>query len=241
MTFLHKRVGEGNAFGADLRDLRDHKGVTIEDAARHTKIHDALLRAFEGDRVEDIEDPLFAERHLRMYVQYVGGYEPYFLGRYRARCEELQRKRKAEDLLPRTRGVRSFDLFIGAHLTGILGVLLLALFLGGYVLWQAHLVRIAPPLTVDAPTEGQVLTEPRIDVRGQTIPEAYVNINGHDVPVDPHGGFVFPMDVRRGTTVIHTVARRRRGSETVIDRRVVYDRALNDVDALTLPTASSTP
>lgn len=68
--------------------------------------------------------------------------------------------------------------------------------------------------------------------------EAHVLINGRTAPVDSNGHFALSVDVRRGTTPITVVARRRRGSETEITRNVVYDSAL--LESTPFPAATST-
>ncbi len=240
MTFLHKRVGKGSgAFGSDLRDLRELNGFSLEQVSHDTKIRDTILRALEEDRMDEIEDPAFAERHLLTYVRYLGGYEPYFMARYRAKLEELKAQRKTTELLPRRRSLGRFDLVVGPHLIGFFGVLLLAFALGGYIWWQAEAVRTPPSLEIYSPLDGERLERPTAVVRGRTMPEAYVSVNGHDAAVDASGNFELTLDVRRGTTVITIIARRRRGSETRLDRRVMYDRPLEETGLLDLQTASS--
>jgi hypothetical protein len=246
MTFLHKRVGEGSgSFGADLCDLREHNKRTLEEAAYGTKISERMLRSFEEDQIADIDDPAFAERHLLAYVRYLGGYEPYFLTRYRAKIAELKASRRTEQLLPRRRGVRGLDLFVGPHFLGVLGILFLALGLGGYVWWQARAMRVPPPLTVLKPVDGERIQKPSVVVQGKTMGEAYVTVNGVDAPVDADGNFSVTVDVRRGATVISVIARRRRGSESRVERRVVYDRPLPGLELLpgygTSTVATSTP
>jgi cytoskeletal protein RodZ len=239
MAFLHKRLGQGDGlFGADLRDLRESRDIALEQAAEHTRIRITVLEALEQDRVEDLGDPAFAERHLMTYVRYLGGHEPYFLARHRERIRAMNAERKVEDLLPRTRRVRALDLFVGPQLLAIGGVILLAALLGGYVLWQAYLVRIPPPITITSPQEGEVLQRPTVLVQGETMAEAHVIVNGRTAPVDSDGFFSLSVDVRRGTTPITVVARRRRGSETQVTRNVVYDSAL--LNAPSFPVATST-
>ncbi|HWQ99596.1 MAG TPA: helix-turn-helix domain-containing protein [Candidatus Methylomirabilis sp.] len=241
MTFLHKRVGEGaGTFGGDLQDLRELRGFTVEQVARDTKIRDTIIRALENDRLQDIEDPAFMERHLLTYVRFLGGYEPYFLARYRAKLDLLQARRTTRDLLPRALGVRGWDLMVGPHLLGVLGILALALALGGYVWWQAQAVGTPPPLEIQSPADGERLMRPSVVVRGQTMPEAFVRVNGHDAAVNSEGAFELTLDVRRGTTIITIVAQRRRGSETRVVRRVVYDRPLQETELLDLSGNTST-
>ncbi len=239
MSFLHKRLGRGDGlFGADLRDLRESRDLTLEEVAAVTRIHDVVLRAFEADRLEDLDDPAFSERHLVAYVRYLGGHEPYFTARYRASVRALNRERNTAELLPRTRNVRARDFFSGPQLMAVSGIILFAALLGGYVLYQARMVQVPPPLTITSPEEGAVLERPTVQVYGKTMAEAFVTINGRSAAVDPEGHFSLSMDVRRGTTPIVIVARRRRGSETEVIRNVVYDSAL--LETPVFPSATST-
>ncbi len=241
MTFLHKRVREGDAsFGSDLRDLRELHGITFEEACRATKIDRKILKAFEEDRLEDLDDPIFAERHLAAYVKYLGGYEPYFRMRYEGRLAGVSSERKTEDLLPRVRKIGFFDLFAAPQFLAFLGILAFAGLLGGYVLWQAHAVNTPPPLAVDRPRDGEILSVPRADVRGATIAEATVSVNGRDAPVAPDGTFGIELDVPRGTSAVTITAKRRRGSETTVVRRVTYERELPGTDELEGITGTGT-
>lgn len=239
MSFLHKRLGRGDGlFGADLRDLRESRDIPLTQAAEETRIRITLLQAFEEDQLEELGDPAFSERHLLAYVRYLGGHEPYFTARYRASVRALNKERQVAELLPRTRNVRMRDLLSGPQLFAAAGILLFSIAVGGYVLYQARTVQIPPPLTIHAPEEGAVLEGSTVQVVGQTMPEAFVTINGRSAAVDPQGHFQLSIDVRRGTTPITIVARRRRGSETSIVRNVVYGDAL--LETPVFPSATST-
>jgi cytoskeletal protein RodZ len=241
MTFLHKSVGdEPSSFGSDLRDLRDLHAISLETACRETRIDRSILEALEADRVEDLDDPIFAERHLLAYVSYLGGYEPYFKARYRTRLKELGKKRETTDLLPRKRNVRFFDLFVAPQFLAFLGVVCLGIGLGGYVVWQAYVVNAPPPLEIEEPADGERLDRPRVVVVGQTIPEATISVNDRDAAVDGEGRFHLELDVPRGTTVISIVARRRRGSETRVERRVTFDREVTDFRGIEESAPTST-
>lgn len=240
---MHKHVGEGSGtFGSDLRALRELSGLSLAQASAATKIRDTILAALEEDRMMDLDDPAFVEHHLLAYVRYLGGHEQYFIARYRECLKALHAERRVSELLPRVRKIRRRDLFSGPQILALGGLVLFAVGLGGYVAWQAILVRIPPPLEVTAPSSGQRLESPTVTVRGQTIAGAEVAVNGRSAPVDGTGAFTVSLDVRRGTTVLSIVARRRRGSETVVERSVVYDAPIEGTEFLEVPalTASST-
>lgn len=240
MTFLHKSVGdEPLLFGSDLRDLRELHSISFEQACAETKIDASVLQAFESDRVGDLPDPIFSKRHLIAYVRYLGGYEPYFVSRYEAKLEALNAHRTVKDVLPQNRPVRFFELFVAPQFLAFSGIVVLAVLLGGYIFWQARTMNTPPPLSIIAPFDGERLTRPRVTVEGETIPEAMVTVNDRSAAVDQQGRFSIQLDVRRGTTVIHIVARRRRGSETVEERRVVFDREILDPSAVLNATSSA--
>jgi hypothetical protein len=48
------------------------------------------------------------------------------------------------------------------------------------------------------------------------------------------------LDVPRGTTVITVAARRRRGSETIVERKVIFDREIMVAPGAAKPSATST-
>lgn len=227
MTFLHKTIGRGESqFGSDLKDLRELHGISFEEACKETKIDASILKLLEEDRILEFNDPLFLKRHLMVYVKYLGGYEPYFSGRFDASIQSNISVRTAKDLLPRERSVRFWDLFVAPQFLTFLGILFLAGILLTYVVWQAYAVNTAPMLELSSPADGARLENARVEVKGKTMPEAMLMVNGQVVAVDEKGNFSMQFDVHRGTNVIRIVAKRRRGSETFVERRVVFDRSI---------------
>lgn len=241
MTFLHKSVGGGESlFGSDLKDLRELHHISFEQACRETRIDAKVLKALEEDRLSDFPDPLFLKRPLMTYVRYLGGYEPYFSGRFDACVESYRNSRTAKDLLPRERSVRFWDLFVAPQFLTFLGIVVLAGILLVYVMWQARAMSRPPELTLTSPAEDMRLEEARVVVAGTTMPEATLLVNGQRVAVDEKGNFSMQFDVHRGTNVLQIIARRRRGSETLIERRVVFDQELPDLFVATSTQAIAT-
>lgn len=229
MTFLHKSVGGSESlFGSDLKDLRELHHISFEQACRETKIDAKVLKALEEDRLSDFDDPLFLKRPLMAYVKYLGGYEPFFSGRFDACVESYRNARTAKDLLPRERSVRFWDLFVAPQFLAFVGILILGGLLMVYVAWQAHAMSRPPVLNLTSPEDGVHLNEARVLVSGTTMPEATLLVNGQRVAVDEKGSFSMQFDVHRGTNVLNIIARRRRGSETSVQRRVVFDQELPD-------------
>ena len=59
-------------FGARLRALRQSKGLSLEDAARHIKLSERTLLSIEEGRREDLPHPVYAKGFVRTYSQFLG-------------------------------------------------------------------------------------------------------------------------------------------------------------------------
>lgn len=221
-----KRLHSSDCLGPDLIELRERAGLSIEEAARGTKLPPSFLRALEEERWTDIDDLIYSERLLRLYVSHLGGNESYYLHKYRACLKERHIEAKPEDFLPRPIKLRLKDLLVAPRLIAIAGFLLFTLLLGGYVYGQARAIRQAPPLEVSEPSEGQAIAEPEITISGKTIPEATVTINGNEAVVRADGTFEQTLYVSRGMTELKIVARKRHGDEVSETRHIFYNREL---------------
>lgn len=238
MTFLHKSVGGSETqFGSDLRDLRELHEISFEQACKETKIDSGILKLLEEDRVTEFRDPLCLKRHLSTYVRYLGGYEPYFSARFDACVQEHRTSRTQKDLLPRERSVRFWDLFVAPQFLTFVGILILAVMLMAYVFWQANMVNTPPMLDLISPADGVRVDDARVSVSGKTMPEAMLTVNGQSVAVDEEGNFSIRLDIHRGMNVVRIVAKRRRGSETVVERRVIFDYPIPDLNGFTTTTS----
>jgi hypothetical protein len=58
--------------GSALRRAREIRGITIDEAARDTKLRAEQLHALEGESFDELGDPVYARAMLRTYAQYLG-------------------------------------------------------------------------------------------------------------------------------------------------------------------------
>jgi len=226
MSFVLKSVNDQGGVGADVKELRVRRGLSIADASRQTKIIESTIRAWEEERWNEIDDPLYSERVFRSYVSFLGGAETYLLNKYRQQLAAYGLKTNPEEYLPRVRNVPRFDLAVGARVKTVAIFSLFVALLAGYVFFQVRAISIPPSLEVTSPQEGLRLAEPRLHVTGKTQPEATVVINDRNTIVQPDGSFSLELDVPRGTTLIVVSAKKRHGREAVVTRRVIYDRPM---------------
>ena len=77
--------------GAALRRAREIRGITLDEAARDTKLRPEQLEALEGESFEDLGDPVYARAMLRTYAQYLGLKPDRVLSVYAKHGEEVAR------------------------------------------------------------------------------------------------------------------------------------------------------
>ncbi len=221
-----KQIHSSECLGPDLIELRERAGLSVEEAAKKTKLPPSFLLSLEEERWTDIDDLIYSERLLRLYVSYLGGNESYYLHKYRACLRARNIVANPEDFLPRPVKLRMKDLLVAPRLIAAAGFFIFSLLLGGYVYGQARAIRKAPTLEIFAPVEGLNISEPEIIVLGKTIPEATVTINGNQAVVRPDGSFEEHIYVSRGMTELNIRARKRHGNEVTETRHIFYEREL---------------
>ena len=76
--------------GSALRRAREIRGITIDEAARDTKLRGEQLYALEGEAFDDLGDPVYARAMLRTYAQYLGLKPERVLSVYAKHAEEVE-------------------------------------------------------------------------------------------------------------------------------------------------------
>lgn len=226
MAFVTKRLNSPGRLGPDLIELRERVDLTLEEAARKTKLAPSIVKAFEEEDWADLPDPVYAERLLKSYVSYFGANESYYLHKFREGLEAREIVRDRATLLPRAMRIGAMDLAVTPRILAAAGFFCFTLLLGGYVFSQARAMSIAPPLVIESPADGERIDDPHVTVRGTTSPGASVTVNGAPAVVGDDGAFEYELNVPRGTTIIRIVSKRRHGSERADARRVIYDRPI---------------
>lgn len=80
------------AIGERLREGRNKKGLTVEQAQKQTKIHSTVITALEDGRCDDILTPNYVKSFLREYSSFLGFDSREIVAEYMALHPELQAK-----------------------------------------------------------------------------------------------------------------------------------------------------
>ena len=60
-----------NSIGAQLKEARNKKSITLEDVHSKIKIHPRVLQLLEEDKFEKLPSPLFAKNFLKSYAEFL--------------------------------------------------------------------------------------------------------------------------------------------------------------------------
>lgn len=87
---------------------------------------------------------------------------------------------------------------------------------------ETTLARTSFHLNVVSPAEEMVVMVPSVEIRGNTVLEAVVTINGKAMPVDASGGFSANLELEPGPNTITVVASDFQGNEQARILTVIY-------------------
>jgi transcriptional regulator with XRE-family HTH domain len=243
MSFVRKQVDTERSFGAELKELRELRGWSMEQLARATGIPHSMLQALEDERLEEFRDPSYAEHHVKAAVKALDGRVGFFMHKYRLLLEGRGQSKPEVPLTFFARIKRS-ALFVPSKYLLWLVPIPLALVLGWYVWRQATDLSAPPVLTISQPAENVVLKHPTVTIAGMTDPSASVSVNGQAAVVQASGDFSVTFNIPRGMTKLTVTSRRRYGGVSQLVRYVTYAPeyapAILDKDALLDATVSAT-
>lgn len=120
-----------SSVGVYLRELREKKGVSLEDMARATRVGRMQLEALEGESFTELPAPVFVKGFIRAYCQFLDTKPDEALAHYRALVGEPDLPGRAV-ATGRGQAARPFTpIAVSLVLLAVLGGGLLAVHLGG--------------------------------------------------------------------------------------------------------------
>lgn len=199
--------------GEYLKSVRLSKGISGEDLERETKIKKSFIQAIEEGHWENLPD--FAV--VTGFVKSIASY----LGEDGNKVTAMLRRDyppKVVSINPKPDVFKTFSW--GPKLTFVLGILIVALILVGYLVFQYINFVKAPRLSVSNPKENEIVNKKTLLVSGKTDPEATIKVNNQPVLVSEDGGFTTEIEVSKETGEVLVISKSRAGKETRVVRKI---------------------
>ena len=202
--------------GELLKATRLKKGLTLEDVERTTRIRVKFLRALEEGDFDKFHSTAYARGFLKNYCEFLGLDANVMLALFRRETTE-----QAVKILPQGIITSESSFFRITPTRAILFIALIVFAAIIYYLFQEYRGFLgAPVLTVEKPSEQEVVSEGELKVVGKADGDASVVVNGEPVSLGESGQFVKTIQVFKGETAITIVAKNRRGKETTVTRKI---------------------
>jgi cytoskeletal protein RodZ len=216
--------------GDVLKKKRESLGKNLETVSQDTKIQKRFLEYIEKNEFDRFESDVFLTGFIKIYSQYLKLDTNKVLALYRRDNPngKLPQKNKKTDKkkfrinISKEKLAKFFtpktiiSISTGIFLIGILA----------YVGIQIYKFQSPPTISISEPTNEYTTTENTVLVKGQTNPDAILEINEHLVDLDEDGNFVESVDLNDGINTITIKARKNSNNilETVETRKVIYNK-----------------
>src|SRR3990167_588901 len=162
--------------GQFLKEARERKNISLENAQRATKIRRKILAKLEASDWDNLPSPTFVKGLLKNYGQFLGLDTRNLLAFFRGEYDEPKTPKATAVALAKRPKLRFTPQVVTT------GILTLAFLLAaGYLYFQYRSFTAAPLLEVTEPAENTKVETFDVNVVGKTYPDANLKINGQKV------------------------------------------------------------
>lgn len=222
--FRTRKIASAASVGEQLSAKRNELGLTLDQAAKETKISSKYLAALEAGKLQDLPGEIYSRNFIRHYAAWLGLDANQLASQH---CSE----RKLHNQTNNAAQQRNFDrpvervsplsLVVSPKLIRNAAIGFLALLVIVYLGTRIQNIFQSPELVVTTPAEDLVTVQNVITIEGHTDKTAVVAINGQQVLTNEDGNFSEVLTLSNGTNVIEVTARKKRSQVAKIYRRVV--------------------
>lgn len=215
-------------FGDVLREQRERKGITLEQAAEDTRIREKFLAALETGDHHALPGAVYTKGFLRSYAEYLDLDSTDLIALYTAeRVTTPEAPRTFEPMRP----VMRRGVFISPTILVPVVVLAAVVLFVGYLSYQFASFATPPRIEVLEPAASDTLARAsEYVVRGRTVPDGRVTIRVFpgpetiaDIRPESDGTFAVKVELRPGINHIEIQVLDAAGKVSQVARTVRYE------------------
>lgn len=247
--FTRKKV-ESMTLGEKLKKIRSEYRISLNEVSKNTKIQMKYLEFLENGEYEKLPAEVYVRGFVRSYANFLGTDESTLVKMYE-RERKIQKNIKKEQFSEQREVAFHFPrFFITPKVFIMTGIAIIVC--GGFVYLYREFQSFAsvPRLVVIEPSDGQIISDQEIFVRGTTEKDATLMINGQPVLVRDGGEFYERIHLQPGLnafTVISTNKFKKEKSVTLSVQANYEDAAMPkasgeeaaSLDTFSLPVKTS--
>jgi len=185
MEFIHRKLKNPKRLGEILKDVRQKRNITLEQAEEEIKVRVRYLQALEDGRYEILPESVYTLGFLAKYADFLGLNRNAMLAKFNSERGTTYKNTK----IMVQRRIKEPLFNITPRFLVITGIILALVGIGGYIVYSVHSFMSPPNLAISAPNANQIIQADSVDIIGKTDEGASLSINGQSVATDDLGNF----------------------------------------------------
>lgn len=215
--FNFKTLTSEKGIGEMLRNAREAKKATLDDAAEILHIRSEYLSALENEDYERLPSGLYGRQFLKEYGQLLKLDTQKLISLSPFAEETKQSDPFSQKILRKHKFLVFPKIIRNTILISLFCICLLYLFI-----YFRRLID-APDLTLYYPETNIVTTELLLEIKGKSSPETEIKINNTSIMSAEDGTFTHEIRLKRGLNNITVSAKKKYGQESVIQRQILVE------------------
>ena len=214
------------SLGDSLRQQREKRGITLDQAAADTRIREKFLKALEDGDLQSLPGAVYTKGFLRNYAEYLGLDDEESVVQFHLERGGPPGESKGRFAPMKPVGGRSL-VFTPTVFVPVVVIGLIVLFVG-YLYYQFTSFAVAPALDVTEPATDAIAQDASFIVKGHTVPAGRVTIQVFPGPLtlaDIHptadGAFSAPVTLTAGSNHIVVEVLDPSGKVSKVNRTVI--------------------
>lgn len=203
--------------GAKFLELRTRKKLTLEEVSSATKIKKEFLQAIEKGDFKKLPSSTYAYGFVRNYAKFLGLDEEQATALFKREFDV----EKNFDVLPKSFAKKEeyskTKIRLGRNL---LIVMLVFIFVLGFIFFQYKEAIFDPKLNVSSPKENQTVIGADLEIKGSTDVNSSVYVDDQLISVDDFGNFRKVITIFPGKNTIAIKSLNRFGKQSEIERHI---------------------
>lgn len=213
-----KIVGSSENISDIIKHAREEAGVSLEKAARQTKINIKYLDALENNKFYKLPSGLYAQSYIKEYALYLGLNPDFLLDLYQ---ESFSKGTKGKLFIENAHRLHHFISLPKIFKNLAIGLVVLSVIL--YLLFYLNNITKAPILEIINPVADITLNELSVEIIGKTEKEAEIFVNGEPILADIKGNFTQVINLKKGINTIIISAKKKYSRTNTITRKVIVE------------------
>jgi len=209
--FVHRQIDTAHTVGETLKDERQKKGVTLEQAEEETKVRIKYLEALERDNHLALPETVYAAGFLAKYADFLE------LDRNNL-IDQFKRERGVDRSLSKLAPERRIKEPLFSITPKFILLTTIILVLAGLVIYISYSINqfASPPnLQISSPSTEQVITQDKTEIAGKTDEGVTLMINNQSILMDNKGNFKQEVKLTPGLNTFELRAINQLKKETV--------------------------